>query len=213
MVFADELRGEEVADAVAVEHRLGQAIPCQGKDQLLADLGPAVDPGGELGLDGLLPAGPEIGKAAGGGVRAGLLPEIPKGFQSLELIAVVGVQKGNIVPLGLVDSQVSGLADALVLLPVKDANPIVLGGEPVAQGGGAVGGPVIHQDELPIGKGLAGYAVETAVQELLRLVDGDDDRDTGHRRPPWGPAAAFNLKLKRGPSRGRPPAMAAAAGI
>ena len=131
-------------------------------------------------MDGVLAVGPEVGEAAGGGVRSGLRPEVPQGFQGLELIAVVGIQKGDIVPLGLLETQIPGGADALVFLPVEDPDPGVLGGELVAKGRGTVGAAVVHQEELPVGKGLAGHAVQTAVQELLRLVDGDDDRDTGH---------------------------------
>ena len=42
-------------------------------------------------MDALLSVGIQVGEAAGGGVGSGLFPEIPKGFQSLELITVVGV--------------------------------------------------------------------------------------------------------------------------
>ena len=80
----------------------GQPVSRQGVDQLLPELFPAVDSGGKLALDALPSVEVQIGEPAGGGIGAGLLPEIPKGLQGLELVAVVGIQEGDELPLGLV---------------------------------------------------------------------------------------------------------------
>ena len=68
----------------------------------------------------------------GGRVGPCLLPQAPQCLQSLRFKAVVGVQKGDVLPLSLIQSGVPGGADAGVFLLVDHPDPVILSGETVA---------------------------------------------------------------------------------
>ena len=184
MEFVKDLGGEEIPPDEAVEHRLGQPVPQQGADDPLPDGVGVIDPGGQHRLRRHGAVGPQVPVGAGGSVRPGLFPEAPQGLQTPGLVAVVRVQKGDIRPPDIVQAQVPGLADAAVALLVEHPDAVVLTGQLVAQGRGAVGAAVVHQQQLPVGKGLAADAFHTVPEKFLRLIDGHDDGNAGHRRSP-----------------------------
>ena len=49
---------------------------------------------------------------------------------------------------------------------------------------GAVGGAVVHQDQLPVGKGLSLHALHAAGQEVLYIIDRHDDGNSAHESSP-----------------------------
>ena len=101
-------------------------------------------------------------------------------FQQERGIGVVVVQKGQIFPPGPVHAVVASGASALVFLVDHHKAGVGLG-VAVADGAGAVRAAVVHQDALPIGKGLGGEAVQAAGQIFFRPVYGNHDADLGHK--------------------------------
>ena len=121
---------------------------------------------------------------AGGGVRPGPLPQVPQRLQALGLVLVVGIQKGDAGPPDMVQADIPGLADAAVALLVEHPDAVILPGQLIAEGRGAVGAAVIHQQQLPVGKGLPPHALHAVSEKFLRLIDRHNDGNAGHRRPP-----------------------------
>ena len=89
---------------------------------------------------------------------------------------VVAVQELEVGPPGGVQGPVPGGGDAGVRL-VQRPHPGVLGGVAVAEGAGAVGAAVLHQQQLKIRVLLVQDAVHTAGEGLFGPIDRDDDTD------------------------------------
>ena len=120
----------------------------------------------------------------GGGIRPDPLPQVPQRLQALGLVLIVGVQKGDIGPPDMVKAHIPGLADAAVALLVEHPDAVILPGQLIAESRGAVGAAVIHQQQLPVGKGLPPYALHAVSEKFLRLIDRHNDGNAGHRQPP-----------------------------
>ena len=109
------------------------------------------------------------------------------GFQRIGLQAVVRVQKDRPVLLfrllqAAFNGCPSGAIGAGVLL-MDHRYPGILGGRFVAQGGRAVGGTVIHQNNPEILHRLGKYGVQALRKKGLRLVHRDQYIE-GHKLPP-----------------------------
>ena len=184
MESVKNLCGEQIAPDESIEHRLGQPVPQQGIDDFLPDSVGVVDPGGQHRLRRLAAIRPQVQVRTGGGIRPGPLPQVPQRLQALGLVLIVGVQKGDIGPPDMVKAHIPGLADAAVALLVEHPDAVILPGQLIAESRGAVGAAVIHQQQLPVGKGLPPYALHAVSEKFLRLIDRHNDGNAGHRQPP-----------------------------
>ena len=92
---------------------------------------------------------------------------------------IVVVHKIQPLAAGILHAHVPGNGASLVDL-MDDLKPAVLRGVPVAHRTGAIRAAVVHQDALPIGKGLGGEAVQAAGQQVLSLVYGDYNAHQRH---------------------------------
>ena len=186
-VVQHHLPAEQVAHNEAVEDALSEVQPLaqQGLDNALPQLLRAVDPGGEGPGVVLRPSvGPEQAVPAPGGVRPGPGQRGVQGLQGVGQNIVVRVAEGQILPLGGGDAVVAGAAHPTVLL-VDHPHPAVLRGGLVAEDPAAVGGAVVHQDQLQIPEGLAQDGVDAGFEQGFRLVDRYDYGNDGHGSAPF----------------------------
>ncbi len=95
---------------------------------------------------------------------------------------VVAVGEGYPLATGVVEAEVAGGGDAAVGL-VENADAGVTGSIFVADGGAAVGGAVVDEQQLKVGVGLRQYRVDAPPQILFGIVDGhyDGNLRRGHR--------------------------------
>ena len=89
---------------------------------------------------------------------------------------VVAVEKLQVFARCVVQRQVPGGGDAGVFL-VEHPYPAVLPCIGVAQGAGAVGAAVVHQEKLKVLVGLIQNTVHAPLQRFFRVVDRHDDTD------------------------------------
>ena len=91
---------------------------------------------------------------------------------------VVAVQAEKIVSPGGGDARVPGGAQAAVGLVDYPDQPGVFGPVLVAEGGTLpVGGPVVHQDDLPVAALLAEQGVHALGKVVGDVVDGNDNTE------------------------------------
>ena len=175
---------KEKAPDKAVEHRRLEPFPRQRPENVLPDAGLLVDALWQQRLCPLCSVRRYIVMRTAGTVRPGLFPEIPQGLQRRRFKGVIGVQKGNVRPRGLLQSQIPGGGHAAVGL-VEHADTRVLSGVAVAQSRRAVPAAIVNQQQFPVGKGLGQNALYALGQQRFRLIDRYDHRNSGHKPPPF----------------------------
>ena len=94
-------------------------------------------------------------------------------FKGLGQQHVIRVHKGDVTAFGRLDARVPGRCRALVGLS-QHPHPLVLAGELGAQIGGAVGGTVVHQNQLEPGKALVQHTLHAFFKIFLPVVHGHD---------------------------------------
>ena len=92
---------------------------------------------------------------------------------------VVRVREKNVFAGGLLQAQVAGGGNALVLL-MKNQHPRVLLGKAVAQGAASVRAAVVHQDQFKIRDALAQDAFHAGGQKGFGPVHRHDDTEQRH---------------------------------
>ena len=174
---------EETPDE-AVEHRRLKPVPRQRPEDLFPDAGLFIDSCRQQQFCPLFPVRRHVVVGTAGAVCPGLFPQIPQGLQRRRLKGVIGVQKGNVRPRGLLQSQIPGGGHAAVGL-VEHADTRVLSGVAVAQSRRAVPAAIVNQQQFPVGKGLGQNALYALGQQRFRLIDRYDHRNSGHKPPPF----------------------------
>ena len=101
---------------------------------------------------------------------------------------VVAVHKLQVLAPGLLHAQVPRVGHAAVFL-VDHPYPPVLPGIAVADGRGAVGGAVVHQQQLKVRIFLAQDAVHAPAQIFLRIVHRHDDAHRYRHADPSVPSS------------------------
>ena len=108
---------------------------------------------------------------------------IQKCFVEIRIHQVVRIHKADVIPAGIVQPNVQSGGRATVFL-VEHPDAVILPGQLIAESRGAVGAAVIHQQQLPVGKGLPPHALHAVSEKFLRLIDRHNDGNAGHRQPP-----------------------------
>ena len=116
---------------------------------------------------------------------------------------VVGIEQGEVLAPGIVESEVPGGAHAVVPMPrvLQVANAVRLAlGPPAGERGASVGGPVVDQQQLPVGVGLRNHAPDGLIQEALSVQKDRDDRyqrSSAHESPRSGDLGCALQVLRR----------------
>ena len=89
---------------------------------------------------------------------------------------VVGIQEDHIFALCVGKAQIPGRTGEFILLG-EDLHPLVLGGVAVQNFQRAVGGTVIHTEDLNMLHGLVQQGIQILFQIFLHVINGHDDAD------------------------------------
>ena len=111
---------------------------------------------------------------------------LPKGrvglLQGVGGKPVVGIEHGDVLPSGKLESEVSGDGLTAVDGGVEHLKAGVGGGILLQNGRGRVGGAVVDADELAVGKGLSAKGVEALPQVAFGVVHRREDCHFRHSR-------------------------------